>query len=334
MKKHFNFNFLLIALLATTLFSACKDDDKGDDPVTPTVTVQIPSSFSITDENFFPEDIVIGDNKLFVSGLGDGTLKSFDLTQTDPTATNFADAEDGFAQSWGVATNGTVLLNILNNPNFADLTDNGASKLVEYDIATKTKTKEYMLPSTISNSVQIVDGKYYVCEWSPTPRIMEIDPATGSVNENWFTSSEWDASISGLGGVIYNGTDAFYLSQGNKLWYLPVSNGTAGTLEEVTISGIDAVDADGITWDGNNTIYYATNDAGDPADNGTVYKVVLSDKTTATGSVLIDGLKDTSGVWFTSNDGKNYVLIIESQMGQLFGTSTLELPFNIRVQTL
>ncbi|MEM9340100.1 MAG: hypothetical protein AAGA66_15300 [Bacteroidota bacterium] len=321
---------MIFTLAIGLIVASCGDDDNGSP-----VTIEVPDELTISDNDFFSEDIVIVNNTVYVSGLGDGTIKSIDLTVANPTAQPFADAEEGFAQSWGLASDGTVLLNILNNPNFEDLSANGPSKLVAYDLASGAKTDEWALPSSsISNSVPIVDGKYYVCEWAPTPRIIEIDPATGAINENWFTSSEWDPTISGLGGVIYNGSGAFYISQGNKLWYLPISNGQPGTLAEVTVTGIDVIDADGITWDGNNTLYYATNDAFNPEDDGTVYQVTFSDNVTATGSVLASGLDDTSGVWYLNNNGEEYVFILESQMGAVFGASTLEPPLNIAIVNL
>jgi len=302
----------------------------GDDAL----IASVPEELTIVEDGIYPEDIVIANSKVYVSGLGDGTIVSFDLAQDLVDSQPFAAAQDGFAQSWGLASDGSVLLNILNNPNFADLTDNGPSKLVEYDILTGEMNNEWDLPtSTISNSVQIIDGKYYVCEWAPTPRIYEIDPATNTINENWFTSTEWDASISGLGGVIYNGTDAFYLSQGNELWYLPITNGTPGTLEQVTTDGIDIVDADGITW-GDGKVYYATNDAGDPADLGTVYEVEFTDAITGTVSVVIEGLDDTSGVWYLEEDDEEYLFINVSQMGVIFGLDEFDSPFTIEIITL
>lgn len=99
----------------------------------------------------------------------------------------------------------------------------------------------------------------------------------------------------------------------------------------MSISGISSIDADGITWAGNNTFYYAENDATDPSGNfGKVYKVELSDPTTATGSILRDGLNDSSGVWFFSNNDKDYLIILESQIGVFFGNNR-DLPFNIEI---
>lgn len=320
----------LILFSLGIFFTSC---DKDDDVVEPVVELNIPSNLSIEDNDFFSEDVVFANNNIYVSGFGDGTIKSFDLTQANPSAQEFAVADSDYFSSWGLATDGNVLLNILNNPNFQDITMNGPSKLVEYNLSTGAKTNEWTLPTnTIGNSVQIVDGKYYVCDWNPTARIIQIDPTTRNVDPTWYTNTtDWDPAAGGLGGVIYNNDGGFYIAQGGKLWYLPITNGTAGTLEEVIISGISSIDADGITWAGNNTFYYAENDATDPTGNfGKVYKVELSNATTATGTVFRDGLNDSSGVWFFSDNDRDYLIVLESQIGVFFGNE-IELPFNIDI---
>ncbi len=295
---------------------------------------QIPSNLTTDDTDFFPEDIVIVDNIAYVSGLGDGTVKMFNLNLANPTGETFAEAEAGYSQAWGLKSDGTKLLSILDNANFAGGAP-GPAKLVEYDIATQAKTGEWDLPAgSIGHTVSIVDGKYYLTDFGQ-PRIFEVDPVAGTVNDNWFTSTDWDPTISGIGGTIYDNEGGFYVSQGNKMWYLPISSGTPGTLQEVTVTGLDAIDADGISWDdANNTLYYATNDTGDPANVGTVYKLVFSDLTTAVGSVIATGLDDSSGLWYHEDGGKEYVFVLESQFGALFGINGFEPPFNIEILEL
>ncbi|MDO6440124.1 hypothetical protein Q4534_22040 [Cyclobacterium sp. 1_MG-2023] len=330
MMKYLNIKILFLAIFTSTILLSCEEDD---DMVTPVEELNIPSNISIEDNGFFPEDVVFANNSIFVSGYGDGTIKSIDLSQETAIAQEFVAAEHDYYSRWGLASDGTVLLNLLNNPNFQDITMNGPSKLVEYNLATGAKTNEWALPeNTIGNSVQIVDGKYYVCDWNPTARIIQIDPATDNIDATWYTNTtDWVPSSGGLGGVIYNNEGGFYIAQGGKFWFLPVTDGTPGTLEEVSISGISSIDADGITWAGNNTFYYAENDATDPSGNfGKVYKVELSDPTTATGSILRDGLNDSSGVWFFSNNDKDYLIILESQIGVFFGNNIV-LPFNIEI---
>ncbi len=288
-------------------------------------------SLSTADPDFFPEDITIVNDIAYVSGLGDGTIKMFDLSQNDPVGETFAEAEEGYTQAWGLKSDGTVLLSILDNANFAGGAP-GPSKLVQYDLATAAKTGEWDLPEgAVGHTVSIVGGKYYVTDFG-SPRIFEVDPASGVVNDNWFSSPEWDPTISGIGGTIYDNAGAFYVSQGNKLWYLPIANGTPGMLQEVTVDGLDIIDADGISWvDSQNTLYYATNDTGDPANAGTVYKLVFSNQTTATGSIVTTGLDDSSGLWYYETDGREYLYVLESQFGALFGINSFEPPFNIEV---
>ncbi len=298
---------------------------------------QIPNSLTINDNVFFPEDITIINNRVFLSGLGDGTIRTVDLTETDATAQLFAAAETGYAQSWGLKSNGSVVLNLLNNVDFSFTTPPGPSKLVQYDM-NGTKTGEWDLPEfTIGHTVSIVDGKYYITDFG-NPRIIEVDPTTGNVNDSWFTSSQWDPSIDGnVGGTIYDGSGGFYAYLGFKFWYIPINNGEAGTMQEVNISGLtgDQINADGITWGADqNTLYYSSNDTGDPADAGIVYKLEFSDTTTATGSIVTTGLDDVSGIWYLENNGSEYLFICESQFGGLFGINSFDPPFNIEIINL
>ena len=301
---------------------------------TVTMVGQIPSNLTTNDMDFFPEDITIANNIAYVSGLGDGTLKMFDLNLANPTGVTFAAAEAGYTQAWGLKSDGTVLLSILDNADFTGGAP-GPAKLVEYDIASATKTGEWNLPAgSVGHTVSIVDGKYYVTDFGQ-PRIFEIDPATGTVNDSWFTSTDWDPAISGIGGTIYDNNGGFYVSQGNKMWYLPISGGTPGTLQEVTVTGLSTIDADGISWvDSQNTLYYATNDTGDPANVGTVYKLVFSDATTAVGSVIATGFDDSSGLWYHEDAGNEYLFVLESQFGGLFGINAFDPPFNIEILEL
>ncbi len=293
-------------------------------------SVTVPDALTATEAFFYPEDITIVNDVAYVSSLGDGTIRTFDLRQENPMAELFAAAEEGYTQAWGVKSDGNVLVSLLNNANFAG-GPSGPAKLVEYNLASGAKTGEWDLPAgTIGHTVSIVDGKYYVTDFG-FPQIFEVDPAAGTVTE-WFTSDMWDPSISGLGGTLYSDAGAFYISQGNKMWYLPISSGMPGMLQEVTVTGLDGIDADGISWGSDqNTIYYATNDTGDPANVGTAYKLEFSDATTATGSVVATGFDDSSGLWYYQNDGKEYIFVLESQFGALFGLNSYEPPFNIEI---
>ena len=320
-------NSVLIALLfSITFVTSCKDNDT---PPTP-VELNIPSKLSIDENGFHPEDIKIANNVVYVSGALTGTLRSFDLTQENPTAQLFAAAEAGYSQAWGLESDDNVLLSLLNN---VDFTGNppGPSKLVEYDLSTANKTGEWDLPAgTAAHTVSIVNGKYYVTD-AFRPTIIEVDPSTGNVNGSWFTSTQLSH---GFGATIYNGTDGFYAHVDTSFLYIPINNGQAGAIEEVSISGLSAapVRVDGSTWVGDqNTLYYTYNDVNDPADAGIVYKLAFSNSTTATASVVSTGFDDPSGIWYLENDGSEYLFVCESQFGSGSGLSTLEFPFSIEI---
>ncbi|MFY0675096.1 MAG: hypothetical protein JXQ87_16965 [Bacteroidia bacterium] len=332
MTLKFKFQITLFFALAAMVFSSCQRNDDGNSR-----RLEVPSNLSITDSSFFPEDIVVAHNTVYVSGLGDGTIRSFDLTEETPTANTFAAAKTGYSQRWGLTANKKVLLSIANNADFGGGAP-GASKLIEYDREDGTETNSWDLPSsTIGHTVSIVEGKYYVSDFA-NPRIIEVDPESGNVNESWFTSSKWDPSIDGnLGGVIYDKKGGFYAYLGFKLWYLPIDKGEPGELQEVSISGLSAeqINVDGITWvKRNNTLYYASNDTGNPENVGTVYKLEFSDETTAEGSIVKTGLDDTSGLWHLKSREGEYLLVCESQFGALFGINGFEGPFNIEVISL
>ncbi|SEB35838.1 hypothetical protein SAMN04489761_0097 [Tenacibaculum sp. MAR_2009_124] len=108
-------------------------------------------------------------------------------------------------------------------------------------------------------------------------------------------------------------------------------------MQEVSISGLsmEQVNMDGISWGkDNNTLYYASNDAGNPENVGTVYKLEFSNEVTASGTIIKTGLDDTSGVWYLNNNGSEYLFVCESQFGALFGLNSLEPPFNIEIVNL
>ena len=325
-----NNHILLTTLFSIILTTACNQDD---DLMQPSAVLNIPSNLSIDENGFHPEDIKIANNIIYVSGALTGTVRSFDLTQDNPTAQVFATAETGYTQAWGLESDGNVLLSLLNN---VDFTGNppGPSKLVAYNLSTGNKTNEWDLPAgTAAHTVSIVDGKYYVTD-AFRPTIIEVDPSTGNVNGSWFTSAQLGG---GFGATIYNGTDGFYAHVEKSFWYIPINNGQPGTIEEISISGLsgDPVRVDGSTWVGaQNTLYYTYNDVNDPTDAGIVYKLEFSNSTTAVGSEVSTGLDDPSGIWYLEDNGSEYLFVCESQFGGGSGVSSLEFPFSIKVLTL
>ena len=321
---------LIITLFSCLIITSCNQDD---DLMPTPEGLDIPSSLSIDENGFHPEDIKIANNIVYVSGALTGTIRSFDLTQDNPTAQVFAAAETDYTQAWGLESDDNVLLSLLNN---VDFTGNppGPSKLVEYNLSTGNKTNEWDLPDgTAGHTVSIVDGKYYVTD-AFRPIIIEVDPGTGNVNGSWFTSTQLNE---GFGATIYNGTDGFYAHVETSFWYIPINNGQPGTIEEVSISGLsgDPVRVDGSTWvSDQNTLYYTYNDVRDPADAGVVYKLEFSNSTTARGSIVSTGLDDPSGIWYLEDNGSEYLFVCESQFGGGSGVSSLESPFTIKVLTL
>ncbi len=328
--------YLALAFTAILSLASCSDDDDANTtPTQPSITV--PDSLTVTQEGFYPEDIVISDNIVYLSGFGDSTIRTIDLSASNLTDQLFVAGEADFAQRWGLKVDGDILLSLLGNADFTGGAP-GPSKLVTYNKNTGAKLNEWTLPdTTIGHTVSVVDGKYYVTDFG-NPRIIEVNPQTGAINESWFTSSDWDPTIDGnVGGTIYDGQGGFYAYLGFNFWYIPISNGQPRTMQQVTINGLsgEQINADGISFDSDtNTLYYSSNDTGNPQNVGTVYKLQFSNTTTATGSIIAEGLNDASGVWLLKNEGVDYLFMCESQFGALFGFNTFQPPFVIRIQQL
>jgi len=100
MMKYSNIKFLFLAIFTSTIFLSCEEDDKF---ATPVVELYIPTNISIEDNDFFSEDVVFANNTIFVSGFGDGTIKSIDLSQETAIAQEFVSAESGYYSRWGLA---------------------------------------------------------------------------------------------------------------------------------------------------------------------------------------------------------------------------------------
>lgn len=329
MTKKIN-SIFFIAILSFGFLTSC---NKDDDTPTPQV-LNLPNELEIPVDNFHPEDIKIVDNMVYVSGARNGMLVAFDLTQDNTTAQTFAPAEAGYTQAWGMESDGNVLVSLLNN---VDFTGNppGPSKLVEYDLSTGNKSGEWDLPDgTAAHTVSIVDGKYYITH-AFQPKIIEVDPATNTVTDNWFTSTELTG---GFLATTYDGTGGLIAGVDAKFWYIPISNGQAGTLQEINVSGstgLDDAETDGSVFlDSKNILYYTINDAANPADAGSVYKLEFSNSTTATASIVETGFDDPSGIWYLENDEKEYIFVCESQFGSLFGLNALEMPYKVKIETV
>ena len=128
-------------------------------------------------------------------------------------------------------------------------------------------------------------------------------------------------------------TYALYAVHGGKLWNITLAgNGDLGTVTEVT--GVSNVFADGMTWAGGNTLYYAENDAQNPANAGIVYKVTLNSNnisgTATQASIPSNGsLNNPSGINFQRINNKNYLFVNESQ---IFNTPIT--PFKVNIHEI
>ena len=320
-------NFLFVTLVGLLVSSCDKDDDNN-----PVVTVTVPSQLSVSNAQFFPEDVVVHDNKDYVSGFGDGSIQKFDLTQSTATAQQIATAENStYSASWGlnVDASKSTLLNIANAPYFFNGSVAAPAKVNAYKLSDNSKVSSWTLPTgTVGNSIVVANGFYYIGDIGPTTRIIKLNPNDGSTTIK--TDAQWSNGF-GFGGMIY-ANNGIYGVHGGKMWYIPVaSNGDLGTVSEVT--GISNVFADGMTWAGNNTIYYCQNDAQDPANVGIVWKVTLTSNTAATAtqaSIPNNGsLNNPSGIFYKEINNKKYLFVNESQ---IFNTPTT--PFKVNIHEI
>ena len=180
----------------------------------------------------------------------------------------------------------------------------------------------------MGNSIDIDNsGNYYIGDIGPDTRIIKIDPNTNEVT-TWADDSQWTDGGFGTGGMVWNESDGFYVAHAGALWYVPQNmDGTAGAAEAVSLTGTTAIDgsnavnADGMTWAGNNTLFYAENDAFVPGWAGIVHRIELEDATTGVNSNYIEGINDCSGVYFGNFEGQDYLYVGESQFGVAFGVN-------------
>lgn len=62
--------------------------------------------------------------------------------------------------------------------------------------------------------------------------------------------------------------------------------------------------------------------------------VTEADATTAVGSVVATGFDDSSGLWYYEKNGEEYLYLLESQFGALFGINEFDPPFTIKIVKL
>ena len=283
----------------------------------------LPASIEIG-ENAYPEDVKEYDGFLYTSNFFTGEIVRIQLS--DLTRTVFAEAATTeFTAGWGLnlLPSKNWLLSITNKPyDFNPESAIGQMGMVTaYNIETGAVENTWNLPQkAIGNAIDVDDaGNIYVSDVGPDARIVRIDPNSDEVTI-WADGTNFTDGGFGLGGMVHNDSSGLYYSQNKQLFYVGIgSDGTAEESVEVDTNGAE-VDADGMTWAGENTIYYNVNDVFVPGAQGTTHKLVLSDATTATDSVFQSELSDSSGAFYTTYNEEPYLFVCESQLGFAFGS--------------
>ena len=278
----------------------------------------IPSQLVINKENFTPEDIFVYFNKVYVSGLGDGTIQEFDLLDKEPTATEIVTTDPERPSRWGLAVDKKrkELLNIANVAYAFDGNVSAPAKVYSYSLYNNRETSSWTLPEgTVGNSIVVSNGFYYISDIGPNTRIIRLDPETGETVIK--TDELLPSNGFGFGNLIVaNG--GLYGAVNNAMWFIALNDdGSFGEVSQVT--GLENVFSDGMTYAGNSTFFYAENDALNPEDVGKVFRVSL-DSTTSGSAVLEDdvenngNLDNPSGLFFKEILNKDYLFVNESQL--------------------
>ncbi|WP_425145178.1 hypothetical protein [Deinococcus sp.] len=282
-----------------------------------------------------PEDLTVSGSTAYVSSISDGSVIRLDLNRGGAATTFVPAAGDAYRSAWGlrVVPGRNWLLSIQNQPYDFNPAHARASRLAAYDLGSGAKVASWNLPEgMVGNTVELDPaGNFYVGDIGPKPRIVRIDPATGSVTP-WATSPLWQEGGFGIGGMAWGGA-GLYASHNNALWYIGQNpDGSAAAPKPVKIAGDPVIFADGMTWTGGSIIY-AENDVLVPGAHGSVFQVSFSTPTTAARTLLRTDLRDPSGVAVATVGGQASVLVAESQMGFAFGVDQGEpsRPYQIRV---
>ena len=278
----------------------------------------------------FPEDVVVYDGFLYTSNFFNGAVTQKNL-ETGELVEFVPPATDIYSSAWGLGIDETnnQLLVIKNQPYDFNPANANAGRVVAYDIETRSMIGSWDLPAAcVGNSIDVDNnGDYFIGDIGPDTRIIRIDPTTNEVVV-WADDSQWTDGGFGTGGMVWNKSDGFYVAHAGELWYVPQNmDGSAGTAVSVSLTGTTAIDgssavnADGMTWAGANTIFYAENDAFVPGWNGIVHRIDLADATNGVNSNFIEGFNDCSGVSFASFQDQDYLYVGESQFGVAFGVN-------------
>ena len=312
---------LLVAAAIFGLTASCsKDDNKAPQENTP----DLPSSIAIG-TNASPEDVKEYKGFLYTSNFFTGTITRIKLS--DLSISSFATTANAYTAGWGlnIVPSKNWLVSIANKPyDFNPSNAVGQMGVVNaYNISTGALEKTWNMPAKcVGNSIDVDNsGNIFISDIGPDARIVKIDIAANVVSV-WADGVNFTDGGFGVGGMVFNKTSGFYYSQNKKLFYVAVNaNGTAAASVEVNTGGSE-VDADGMTWAGNNTIFYNFNDVFVAGAQGTTNKVVLNSATTGTNSNYQTGLRDCSGVFYSRYGGANYLFVCESQFGFAFGVDS------------
>ena len=304
------------------------DDETGGDPAI------IPDELLFRGP-FSPEDVTADENRVFVSNINTGEVVVYDLTEGSETPETFippSSPEDTRPQAWGMRVDGQRgWLYVLYNPpwNFQTVPD-AAGELRAYNVETGGLEQTWELPTgTIGNAVVLdKEGRAYVGDIAGA-RILQIDPDSEAPATVWADDFPAVGGVT-LGGLTYDGEGSLYgtHNSANLFYRIDIgANGEAGAVEEVSITGangpLSRIASDGMSFAGENTIFYAENDAITPGPAGTVYRIELdNDGTSGSATPVIANLRDPSGVFVAELNQQPILLVAESFLGVDFGVDT------------
>ncbi len=319
----------VIVLTVAGFMASCTKDEN-------TAVPDLPSSIVIgTDAS--PEDVKEYNGFLYTSNFFTGAITRIKLR--DLSTSNFVPAgTNAYTAGWGlnIVPSKNWLVSIANKPyDFNPTNATGQMGVVNaYNISTGVLEKTWNMPAKfVGNAIDVDNsGNIFVGDVGPDARIVKIDITADAVTI-WADGTNFTDGGFGLGGMVFNKTSGLYYSQNKKLFYVAINtNGTAAAATAVNTGGVE-VDADGMTWAGNNTIFYNFNDVFVPGAKGVTHKVVLGNATTATNTDYQTGLRDCSGVYFSKYADKNYLFVCESQFGYKFSVDngTPANPYTIKV---
>lgn len=314
-----NFKNLSLAIAALSIMVSCAKDKHV---ATPEIIPDLPPTIRIG-ANASPEDVKVYDGFLYTSNFFSGAITRIKLNDLS-TSTFVPAATNGYTSGWGlnIIPSKKWLISVASKPyDFNPANAVGLMSVVNaYNISTGALEKSWSMPArSVGNSLDIDNsGNIFVSDVGPDARILKIDIATNVVSV-WADGTNFTDGGFGVGGMVFNKTNGFYYSQNKKLFYVGVkADGTASESVAVNTAGKE-VDADGMTWAGNNTIFYNFNDVFVAGAHGITGKVVLSNATTGTNTNYQTGLSDCSGVFYSQYGNANYLFVCESQYGFAFG---------------